>query len=67
MIQNWMFLKDAEIGLAEISENVRIRAIFNIQACNQILLLPPHAIINPKQAWYGIFKTLFATLVKVTL
>ena len=53
MIQNSPFLKDAEIGFKEIEceNSVRIiRAIYNIQACNPILLVPQNAIINPKKA-----------------
>ena len=44
-----MFLKDAEIGFAE-NNSVRIlRGLFNIQACNTILIVPQYAIINKQK------------------
>ena len=44
-----MFLKDAEIGFAK-NNSVRIlRGLFNIQACNTILIVPQYAIINHKK------------------
>ena len=40
------FLKDGEIGFAEINSV----SIFNIQACNPILVVPPNTIINPNKS-----------------
>ena len=50
MIQIRPFLKDAEIGYADINSVRIIRGIFNIQACNPILVVPLSAIINPEKA-----------------
>ena len=55
MIQIGPFLKDAEICFAELNSGRIIRATYYIQACN-FKVVPPYAIINPKKAWYGIFK-----------
>ena len=45
-----MFLKDAEIGFAEINSVRIIRGISNIQACNPSLVVLPNVIINPKRS-----------------
>ena len=47
---NQNFLKDAEIGFAEMNSVRIIRGIFNKKGCNPILVVPPNAIINPKKA-----------------
>ena len=44
------FLKDADIGFAEINSARIIRGISNIHACNPILVVYPNAIIYPKKA-----------------
>ena len=43
-----MFLKDAEIGFAEINSVRIIRGILNIHTCNPILVVPPNASSTPK-------------------
>ena len=44
------FLRDVEIGFVKMNSVRIIRGIFNIQACNPIVVVPPNAIINPKKA-----------------
>ena len=43
-----MFLKDADIGFAEMNSLRILRGISNIPACNPIIVVPPNAINNPK-------------------
>jgi hypothetical protein len=50
MLQIRPFLKDAEIVFSEMNSVRIIRGIYNIQACNPILVVPPNAIINPKKS-----------------
>ena len=45
MIRNRTFLKDVEIGFAEMNSVGIIRGILYIQACKPFLVVPPNVII----------------------
>jgi hypothetical protein len=53
MIQIRTFLKDAEIGFAEINGLRVIRSISNLQACKPILVVPLNAIMNSLKTMTG--------------